>query len=164
MDKIKSLIFLPIVLMVIWILLVGNTTSDEMIVGAIASVIVTLFFFKKSNHADTRLDLRIIVYIPMYAIVFLVALIKSNFDVAYRVIMPNLPINPGVVKVQTKLKSPMGRIALANSITLTPGTLTVDMKDDVLYIHWINVKEGDIQANTANIVGNFEKYLEVIFG
>ncbi len=164
MDKIKSLIFLPIVLMGVWILLVGNTNSDEMIIGAIVSVIVTLMFFRRSNHAQTRLDPRIIVYIPMYALVFLVALIKSNLDVAFRVLMPTLPINPGVVKVQTKLKSPMGRIALANSITLTPGTLTVDVKDDILYIHWINVKDGDIQSNTENIVGNFEKYLEVIFG
>jgi multicomponent Na+:H+ antiporter subunit E len=52
---------------------------------------------------------------------------------------------------------------LANSITLTPGTLTVDIDGDTLYIHWIDVTNMDEKAATEKIVSNFEKYLEVIF-
>jgi multicomponent Na+:H+ antiporter subunit E len=53
---------------------------------------------------------------------------------------------------------------LANSITLTPGTLSVEIKGDLLYVHCIDVKETDMDRATEEIVGGFEKYLEVIFG
>ncbi|MEA1973527.1 MAG: Na+/H+ antiporter subunit E, partial [Candidatus Cloacimonadota bacterium] len=96
--------------------------------------------------------------------VFLWELLLANFDVAKRIISPKLPINPGIVKVKTKLKSPIGRTFLANSITLTPGTLTVEMKDEYFYIHWIDVTNDDIDGATRAIVSSFEKYLEVIFG
>lgn len=58
----------------------------------------------------------------------------------------------------------MGRMVLANSITLTPGTLTIDIKDDTLYIHWIDVQSEDINEATKAIVRKFEKYLEKIYG
>lgn len=53
---------------------------------------------------------------------------------------------------------------LANSISLTPGTITVDIKDDILYIHWIDVSSTDIEVATKKIVSSFEKYLEVMYG
>jgi len=58
----------------------------------------------------------------------------------------------------------MGRLILANSITLTPGTLTVDIEGDTLYIHWIDAKTADMGSATDKIVRKFEKYLEVIYG
>ena len=83
---------------------------------------------------------------------------------AFRVLSPSLPIKPGIVKVETRLRSPMGRLALANAITLTPGTLTVESRDQWLYIHWIDVKDGSMEAATQAIVRQFEKHLEVLFG
>ena len=68
------------------------------------------------------------------------------------------------VEVKTKLKSRIGRIFLANSITLTPGTLTVETKDDAYYIHWIDVTSETVEESTREIVSKFEKYLEVFFG
>ena len=91
-------------------------------------------------------------------------LIKSNLDVARRVISPSIPINPGIVEIKTNLKSGIGRMLLANSITLTPGTLTVDIKDDRLFIHWIDVSSSETGAATKEISGKFEKYLGVIYG
>ena len=58
----------------------------------------------------------------------------------------------------------MGRLILANSITLTPGTFTVDIHEETLYIHWIDVRSDDINKATNEIVTKFEKYLEVIYG
>lgn len=104
------------------------------------------------------------IYTLVYLLVFAWELLKSNLDVARRVLSPGLPINSGIVEVKTKLTSPMGRMILANSITLTPGTLTVDIESDSLYIHWIDVKSDDINAATDAIVRKFEKYLEVIYG
>ena len=77
---------------------------------------------------------------------------------------PSLPVNPGIVEVKTKLKSRLGRLILANSITLTPGTFTVEIRDDSLFIHWIDVKGSDPEEATEMIVRKFEKYLEVMYG
>ena len=90
---------------------------------------------------------------------------KANIDVAYRVIHPDMPINPGIVKVKTSLKSETGLTFLANSITLTPGTLTVDIdkENGSLYVHWIDVKNKDVKGATEKIVKKFEKILTEIF-
>ena len=66
---------------------------------------------------------------------------KANIDVAYRVITGR--IKPGIVKISPKLKTDAGLTMLANSITLTPGTLSVDVDEETndLYVHWINVKK-----------------------
>ena len=85
-------------------------------------------------------------------------------QVVYLVLHPDMPIKPGIVKVRTRLKSRMGRLMLANSITLTPGTLTVEMDGEWLYVHWVNVASTDVDAATAEIVAGFERYLEVIYG
>ena len=164
MDKVKSFIFLSVSLMTLWLLLVGNLSQDEIITGAFVSVVITLIFFNTTLFTEMNLSIKSIVYVPIFFVVFTWALIKSNIDVALRVINPKLPIKPGIVKVRTKLKSKMGRITLANSITLTPGTLTVDVKDDVFYIHWINVRGKNIDEASDRLVKDFEKYLEVIFG
>jgi multicomponent Na+:H+ antiporter subunit E len=89
--------------------------------------------------------------------------LKSNIDVALRVLSPGLQIKPGIVKIRTNLKSDVARVFLANSITLTPGTMTVEMKDDVLYIHWIEVGASDITAASKAIIGPFEYFLGRIF-
>ncbi|MCM8757321.1 MAG: Na+/H+ antiporter subunit E, partial [Candidatus Omnitrophica bacterium] len=101
-----------------------------------------------------------IYYLP----VLFYACLVANLDVAYRVLHPRLPIRPGIVKVKTRLKSKSGRTALANSITLTPGTMSVEVTDDgFLYIHWINVQSRDIEETTRLIVERFERILERIF-
>jgi multicomponent Na+:H+ antiporter subunit E len=67
--------------------------------------------------------------------------------------------------VRTNLKTDVAKTFLANSITLTPGTMTVDIDDDILYVHWIDVgsKSDDIEENTKQISAKFEKYLRRIF-
>jgi multicomponent Na+:H+ antiporter subunit E len=100
----------------------------------------------------------------MYFGVFLVELTKANLNVMRLVFSPRIDIEPGIVEIKTSLKSPIGRLALANSITLTPGTLVVDIKDDSLFIHWINVSATDPVAATEEISARFEHYLKVIYG
>ena len=164
MSKIKSTLIGIVLLFTIWILLAGNS-QQELLFGGITVILLTLLFQKKFLVLeDIKLNPKSISYMVIFFFVFLWELFKANIDVAKRVISPKLPINPGIVKVKTKLKSPLGRAFLANSITLTPGTLTVEMKDEYFYIHWIDVKADDIEGATKSIVSNFEKYLEVIFG
>jgi multicomponent Na+:H+ antiporter subunit E len=99
----------------------------------------------------------------VYLFVFAYYVIKSNLDVAYRVLHPAMPIRPGIVKTTTKLRSASARTLLANSITLTPGTLTIDtMENGAFYVHWINVSTAEEGEATARILGRFEWFISKI--
>jgi multicomponent Na+:H+ antiporter subunit E len=99
----------------------------------------------------------------LYLFIFLWECVKANFDVAYRVLDPGLPIKPGIVKVKLNVKTDMARTMLANSITMTPGTITVDIIDDSIFIHWIYVSSTDPERYSRKICGRFEKYIRRIF-
>jgi multicomponent Na+:H+ antiporter subunit E len=100
----------------------------------------------------------------IYFFVFTWYAIKGGIDVAYRVLHPAMPIKPGIVRVKSVLKTSTGRTALANSITLTPGTLTIDVTDDgVFYIHWLNVSTLDDEEAARKILRRLEWYIQRIF-
>ncbi len=99
-------------------------------------------------------------WFAIYAGVFAFYAIKANFDVAYRILHPAMPIHPGIVKVKTTLKTRAGIAMLSNAIALTPGTLTLHADDNGdLYVHWINVKATDLEGATRLIVGRFEWFI-----
>ena len=163
-----------IVSLVIWLLLTWpfyiveskfNVDWTVIVVGLIASAVVALLFHEilpREHHIfiSPKRIFWMVIYIP----VFLYYILKANIDVVYRALHPKMPINPGIVKIKTNLKSDSGITALANSITLTPGTLTVDLTDDgFLYVHWINVKTTDTEEATKQISQKFEYFLEKIF-
>ncbi len=100
-----------------------------------------------------------LIYLPY----FLFWCVWANLDVALRVIHPDIPIRPGIVKVKTTLKGEMAKTFLANSITLTPGTLTIDIDGQDLYIHWINIETDDVAVRSQQICGRFEPLLRRIF-
>ena len=161
----KNLFISVLLLVGIWLLLNASLSPVVMVSGLAAALIIAIFFSARHPvFRDMKLNPKAVVYFFIYIFVFIFELIKANLDVATRVISPSLPINPGIVEVKTRLKSKIGRLALANSITLTPGTLTVDIKEDSLFIHWIDVTSTDIEGATKKIVDSFEKYLEVIYG
>ena len=150
---------------VIWLLLTWTIDIQVVLLGIIASAGVAILFHEilpQEHHAfvsPVRL-FWLLVYLP----VFFYCLIKANFDVVYRAIHPDMPINPGIVKIKTDLKTSSGITALANSITLTPGTMTVDLTDDgILYVHWINVKSTETEEATKFIAQRFEWFLKRIF-
>ncbi len=150
---------------IIWLLLTWSLQAQTIIAGLAASVIVSLLFHEilPKEHNVFISPVRIfwfLVYIP----VFFYYVIVANIDVAYRVLHPKMPINPGIVKIKTNLKTDSGITALANSITLTPGTLTIDLTEDgFLYIHWINVKSTDIEEATKRIGQRFEYFIAKMF-
>jgi multicomponent Na+:H+ antiporter subunit E len=151
--------------MIVWVLLNNTFQPDILIVGVVIAFFLSLFLCKKCElFADMNFTPKGLIYTIIFLGVFFIELIKSNLDVTRRVLTPSLPINPGIVEVKTKLKSKFARMLLANTITLTPGTLTVEVKDDSFFIHWIDVESDDINAATKEIVEKFEKYLEVIYG
>lgn len=148
-----------------WLLLNGSLAPDVLGIGLISALTITLLFRDGlAVVSEFRFTPRALLTAPTYVAFFLKELVKSNLYLARIVLSPGLPLKPGIVKVRTRLKSPMGRLLLANSITLTPGTLTVEMDGEWLYIHWVTVESEDVEAATASIVAGFERYLEVMYG
>jgi multicomponent Na+:H+ antiporter subunit E len=148
----------------VWLALVGTMNWQEFLMGGVLSAIAAAFGWRYFSQAGfSHLSVKKLLYLIAYIPVFFWAMIKANFDVAYRVIHPRMPINPGIVLIKTDLKSDSGKLALANSITLTPGTLTMDVKGENLLIHWINVKTTDTDEATRIIGKRFERFLKVIF-
>jgi len=163
--KWKNYLIMSIMLFVIWLLLNNSLEIEIVLLGLGISLVLPLLLCGKCEvFTDLSLSPKAILYSFMFVFTFLVELFKANFDVARRVISPSLPINPGIVEVKTKLKSKIGRVILADSITLTPGTFTLELIDDSLFIHWIDVKSTDVEESTRLIVEKFEKYLEVMYG
>jgi multicomponent Na+:H+ antiporter subunit E len=148
----------------VWLALVGTLNWQELLMGGVLSAIVAAFGWRYFSQVGfSHLSLKKLLYLIAYIPVFFWAMIKANFDVAYRVIHPRMPISPGIVVIKTDLKSDSGKLALANSITLTPGTLTMDVEGDNMLIHWINVKSTDTDEATRIISKRFERFLKVIF-
>lgn len=152
-----AIVFLSTLLL--WVLLTGSLSREELGAGLLVAAVVAIVsgpylsvFNGLKTHPAAFLNLF------AYLGYFFVALLRANLDMARRILSPSLPIRPGIVEVQTRLESPLGRMLLANSITLTPGTLTVDLIDDRLMIHWIDVPPGvDMHGATQRIAAGFEQ-------
>ncbi len=167
----KNKLVLFIISFLVWSLFTWPPDIQHLIVGLMASILVASITGGLFTPLDRKTYLtgfsRISRYLWFlyYAPMFLWECLKANIDVALRVLNPKLPINPGIVKIKTTLKSDTGLTFLANSITLTPGTLCVDIDAEkgILYIHWIDVKAQDIDKATQEIAGKFENILKKIF-
>lgn len=165
MSRRQNVTALFVTLFLFWILISNSLDPGSLLVGAVAAlVIAALFRDGLTPLSEFRATPAAFWAAGLYLIYFTKELVRSNIRLAWIVLSPELPINPGIVRVRTKLKSRMGRLLLANSITLTPGTLTVMVEDEWLYVHWVTVEETEIDAATAKIVAGFEKYLEVMYG
>ena len=156
----------------IWLFLSWPPSGQDMIIGIFVSLFVSfmtidvfepLVASKKINAENISIRT---FWSFCYIGVFLWECLKANIDVAYRVLHPDLPIRPGTVKIKTGLRSDVALTFLANSITLTPGTTTVDIDRDngYIYIHWLCVKEGyDKNSPRLAVVEKFERILKRIF-
>lgn len=150
--------------LLIWLLVTWPFGWVDVGVGLFFAVLVATLLselYPERPHAifDPRRWFWAAIYLPY----FLYYCLKANLDVAYRVLHVDLPIHPGIVHVPTTLKSDWSKAFLAASITLTPGTLVVDIADQDLYVHWINVPGKDREQHTRDIAATFEPLLRRIF-
>lgn len=171
MKKRYAYISTAILCYLIWIIFVTPFASgmtmeqmvQELLVGIVVALLVATFcyrFFIKENPFWFFNPKRWVYIIP-FILVFLKELLKTNIDVAIRALSPRVKTNSGIVKIKTELKSDYGLSLLANCITLTPGTITIDIErgknENYMYIHWIDVKSKEINEASKDIKGVFEK-------
>jgi len=145
----------------VWVLLAGISPPELLLGGGISIVLAFLISRFTDISFSWKTPLQILLFIVLYIPVFLYELVKSNIDVLFRVLNPKLPINPGFVKVKSEIDSKLGKLILANSITLTPGTISVDADDEGIFVHWINVK-GDEKEYSEKVSGKFERILRKV--
>jgi len=147
--------------LIFWLLITFRFTVPNLIVGSVAAAVCSLVFARYYFHNVYKfLQPQRWFWFIVYLVIFIWECIKANFDVAYRVLHPAMPIRPGIVKVRMTLKSDFARALLANSITMTPGTITIDIINDDIYVHWIYVRSEDPAVYTGIITEKFEKYIK----
>jgi len=139
-----------------------SVSSSEVMTGIFVSLVVSWITAPKLLLLN---DMIISPLMPLallkYLVYFVRMLINANIDVARRVLSPQINIKPQMVKVKTSMESDLGKLLLANSITLTPGTLSVDVIDEHIQVHWIDCPDvKSIDETTALIVGKFEEHLK----
>lgn len=162
---VKSRIVVFVLAFLVWMALSGIDVQ-QIVAGAVVALLVSLI---AGQFLVTTQKQKHVLHRALYAIYYLVKfvweMIKANVHVAYLVIHPNVPIKPGIVKIKTNLKKDAAITVLTNSITLTPGTLTIDVNEDAgeIYVHWIDVKKTSVEECTQEIGSRFESILAEVF-
>ena len=163
MKKIIAFLNQWIFLFLLWLAFTTSLELQELVIGFFVSLFVTIITNSLVSWGNFILFNPIrLFYFLVYIPVFIWAMIKANLDVAWRVIQPKIPLNPGIVKLKTDLDSDIGKLLLTNSITLTPGTISFQVNNNDLYIHWIDVKSQNKQEQKKEIFEGFEKILKKV--
>ena len=166
----RNKIFTFLFIFIIWIIFSGRITTDVIIIGIGVSILTTFLFndmfIRSSNHKESLISyplrfIKIILFIPVFFYEVIVAALK----VSRHVFEKDPSFSPGIVRVKTNLTNVTAITLLANLITLTPGTLTLDFDKSkrVYYIHWIDVQTRKEVETRKEIIERFERWLEVIF-
>ncbi|MEM3401831.1 MAG: Na+/H+ antiporter subunit E [Candidatus Hadarchaeales archaeon] len=149
-----------------WLALTASANIEEVLAGVCVSLIIAFPSHQLLFQGDgwKKLSLSRLSHFLLYIPYYIWAEIKAHADVIYRAIHPKMPIKPGIVKVPIKVKTDFGITAVADSITMTPGTLSVDVSNEAIYVHWINVKTTEPEAAAREISSGFERFVGRIFG
>jgi multicomponent Na+:H+ antiporter subunit E len=147
------------IMMGFWILLSGKFDLFHLTLGVISSALVAflstdlLMYKEGKNRLSTAV--RFLLYLPW----LLYQIVLSTLHVTFLALHPKMhdQIDPTIVTFKTKLKSNLAKVALANSITLTPGTITIRIEDQVFYVHAISRKAA------AGLPGEMEERLAKVF-
>ncbi len=143
-----------------WWLWSGHT-EPMMIAFGVGSILLVLWVFKRmddvaEDKAPYRLGLRPIFYLPY----IIWEIVKANIDVAKVIVSPSLPISPRVFRAKISQKTSVAQVIYANSITLTPGTITLDLRDGEVLVHALTddtaegILEGSMDARCAKLEGS----------
>ncbi|MDO4332695.1 MAG: Na+/H+ antiporter subunit E [Eubacteriales bacterium] len=124
----------------VWIIFNGQITLEIVIFGLVVAAVVYAFSCKFLNWSPTK-DLFLLkrsFLLLRYAGILIREIVKANMAMIRMTVAPNLEPDPVIVKIHTKLQSKTARVILANSITLTPGTITVSLEKDELMVHCLD--------------------------
>lgn len=158
--KIWEITPLAILLFALWVVFTSKTNWHHLLLGAIMAFLFSwLSYYLLRGRLDPNLNVSVAVRFPIYAAILFWEIIKANWDVMKRVLAPSFPISPRIVEFDSYLESDIAKTALANAITLTPGTVTVEIEKSRFFIHCISEDQvedpgsGKLQRMTAWLFG-----------
>lgn len=134
-----------------WLLWSGHLEVLLVSLGVVSCVIVVVMSFRMGVMDDEGPQGAVAWRLAMYVPWLLWQIVVANIDVARRILNPRLPIAPRVIRVRTRQKTALGRTIFANSITLTPGTVSMDLEGDEIVVHALTREAADeLQAGAMN--------------
>lgn len=135
-----------LVMLVFWVVLSGKFDTLHLTMGVFSSLLVAYFshdllFFGGERRSWLRGIVGLVLYLPG----LFWEIVLATINIAYVVLHPRMYelINPQIIRFRTSLKKPISRVALAQSITLTPGTITVDIIDDEFVVYALTQDTAD---------------------
>jgi multicomponent Na+:H+ antiporter subunit E len=162
--KIARILMTILYLMGGWLLFTGTVAAFPLLLGLFFSIIVALLtyhLFIEEQEVERRVLLPRIYLLIGFLVLIVVKVYIASFRIAWKVITGN--INPRIVHFRSRLRSDMARVALANSITLTPGTLTLDLDEDHLVVHWLEASTTHSGYAARLVARPFERWLKRIW-
>ena len=145
-----------IILFLFWLLLNGKVTSEIVLLGLAIVAAMGLLEYWLFGYTP-KMELRLIRKAPIfcaYAPVLFWEIIKAALVVARDILLRRYVVTPTLVTFQSGLKTDFGRFLLANSITLTPGTITVQVEGDTFTVHCLDKSMLDTSEN-----GTFQRWI-----
>jgi multicomponent Na+:H+ antiporter subunit E len=143
--------------LVLYLILMNALDVEVVIIGVLVSLlssaVLTRFLDLPVKYLNPIRILRLVVYLPY----FFLEMIRANLRIALIVLNPRLPIKPEIKSGKTTLETTHGKLLLSSSITLTPGTLTVDVQEDEFQIHCVSNPK-----SAEEIMRPFETYIKRI--
>ena len=158
----RLLLSLGVTLFGVWLLWSGRYTIERtlVLVLGIVSCLAVVAIVRRMGIVDSEghpihLAGRAILYVPW----LLLAILRSNVDVALRILNPRLPVSPTLIRARATQKTALGKVIYANSITLTPGTVSVDVENDLVLVHALSresageLAEGEMDRRVTAVEG-----------
>jgi multicomponent Na+:H+ antiporter subunit E len=141
----RNYLGITLVMFIFWVALSGTLKWPQLLFGLIAAIFVVWFnrnlLIKPDEHPPIRL--RTVFWLSGYLVKLFWDIVVANFQVAWLVLNPRMPIEPNLVDLNVDLEKVTGRVLLANSITLTPGTLTIMADEKKFLVHALTFKSGE---------------------
>lgn len=162
--KLVRILLTTLYLLVGWVLFTGTTALSSLTVGlmfclSVAALTYSVFIDEQEAHRKSLLPH--IHWLLLFLLIVVYKMYIASFQVLFNVMRGD--INPRVVHFRTRLRSDVARVILANSITLTPGTITLNLDDDHLIVHWLDAKTLHSKYAGELIKGDFEALLKRVF-
>ncbi|MAQ19538.1 MAG: cation transporter [Sandaracinus sp.] len=134
---------------------------EPLIVGfGVVAVALTVFLARRLQVLDEEtvpfeINLRLFVYLPWLAW----EVVKANWQVAKVILNPKLPIRPHLIRVPADQRTTLGKVILANTITITPGTISLDLRDGVILVHCLDddLADQDSSGTSSRMIHFLEK-------
>ena len=129
-----------IIFFLLWVIFNERLTAEVALIGIVISALLYLFVVKFMDYSPKK-EWQAFKKLPKalkYALMLLIEICRANMGVMRFILSPRYEVEPQLVYIKTDLKNDLERVVLANSITLTPGTITVSMEKDLMCVHCLD--------------------------